>query len=506
MEISSPPWFLLQSRLVPVQWQFLQGVAQAAADRHWHLYLVGGAVRDLYLSKLNSQLNAELNFHSLVLPDLDLVVEGYPRNRDNLDGTEAAGVVLAQVLLHTYPGARLDVHGRFQTAALQWHHDPILGCLSVDIATARTEVYPYPAANPEVTASSIHQDLYRRDFTINALAIRLTPPHSTELLDCFGGLSDLEAGLLRTLHPQSFIEDPTRIYRGVRFAVRLGFRFEPQTLRSLQDAIESGVYDRIQTEQAITPALQTRLRSELQYLFEAPYWKPALQCLGSLKALSCIHRSLELTPLLWQKIRLAHYCLRYLPLSSTEVPLTQWLLFVEVLLAHLAPADADTVATKLQLPTESIHRLQQLPAIQAHLQARLQAHLEPAVLLQGQGFKSQGLKSQGFKSQGFKSQVVNLLTPYDRSTLILVALQTSSRPLRRSVWQYLTHWRWIKAPLTGHDLKALGYQPGKAFKIILDRLLAAYLDGELTANNAAELREKAIVFVQHHWPLLDRRV
>ena len=496
MEISTPPWFLLQSRLVPVQWQFLQGVAQAAADRHWHLYLVGGAVRDLYLSKLNSQLNAELNSHSLVLPDLDLVVEGYPRDRDNPDGTEAAGVALAQVLLHTYPGARLDVHGRFQTAALQWHHDPILGCLSVDIATARTEVYPYPAANPEVAASSIRQDLYRRDFTINALAIRLTPPHSTELLDCFGGLSDLEAGLLRTLHPQSFIEDPTRIYRGVRFAVRLGFRFEPQTLRSLQDAIESGVYDRIQTEQAITPALQTRLRSELQYLFDAPYWKPALQGLGSLKALSCIHRSLELTPLLWQKIRLANYCLRYLPHSSTETPLTQWLLFVEVLLAHLAPADTDAVATKLQLPTESIHRLQQLPAIQAHLQV----HLEQAVQVQVQ------VQDQGLKSQRLRSQVVKLFTPYDRSTLILVALQTSSRHLRRSVWQYLTHWRWIKAPLTGHDLKALGYQPGKAFKTILDRLLAAYLDGQLTANNAAELREKAIVFVQHHWPLLDRRV
>lgn len=469
MEISANPWFLLQSRLVPVLWQFLQTVAQAAADRGWNLYLVGGAVRDLYLSTLQS--------HALALPDLDLVVEGCPDDQSNQEWTEAAGVALAQVLLRIYPGARLDLHGRFQTAALFWYQDPLLGSLSVDIATARTEFYPYPAANPEVEASSMRQDLYRRDFTINALAIRLTPPHPTELLDFFGGLSDLKAGFLRTLHPHSFVEDPTRIYRGVRFAVRFGFSFEPQTLTTLREAIDSGVYDRIQAEQTVTPALQTRLRSELQYLFQTPYWKPALQQLGSLKALSCIHRSLELTPPLWQKIRLADYCLRYLPLSSTEAPLTPWLLFVEVLLAHLNPGDGYAVAIKLQLPTESIHRLQQLPTVQVSL--------EQALLV---------------KKQLLKSQVVKLLTHYDRSTLILVALQTHSTDLRRSVWQYLVHWRWIKAPLTGHDLKALGYQPGKEFKTILDRLLTAYLDEELTANNEAELRDKAIVFVQHHCP------
>ena len=99
----------------------------------------------------------------------------------------------------------------------------------VDIATARTEFYPYPAANPEVEASSIQQDLYRRDFTINAMAIRLTEPGAGQLLDFFGGLVDLQQQTIRVLHPNSFIEDPTRIYRAVRFAVRLEFTLDPQT-------------------------------------------------------------------------------------------------------------------------------------------------------------------------------------------------------------------------------------------------------------------------------------
>ena len=104
-----------------------------------------------------------------------------------------------------------------------------MGSLWVDIATARTEFYPYPAANPQVEASSIRQDLYRRDFTINALALRLTTPNQGELLDFFGGTVDLRSRQVRVLHANSFIEDPTRIYRAVRFAVRLGFAIEPQT-------------------------------------------------------------------------------------------------------------------------------------------------------------------------------------------------------------------------------------------------------------------------------------
>ncbi|WP_239651416.1 hypothetical protein [Neosynechococcus sphagnicola] len=91
---------------------------------------------------------------------------------------KGSGVELARDLQRHYPDARLQIHGQFQTAALLWHQDPRFGSLWIDIATARTEFYPYPAANPEVEASNLKQDLYRRDFTINALALRLTPPRA----------------------------------------------------------------------------------------------------------------------------------------------------------------------------------------------------------------------------------------------------------------------------------------------------------------------------------------
>ncbi|MBD2021611.1 CBS domain-containing protein, partial [Leptolyngbya sp. FACHB-36] len=182
------PHFLLtalQQRLTPKLWTVLTQAAQQAEERGWHLYLVGGAVRDLVLN-LSSQAEP------LLLQDIDLVVDGFHRSAD-----VGAGVELARSLQTQYPGARLDVHGKFQTAALLWHNDPVFKSLWVDIATARTEFYPYPAANPEVEASSIRQDLYRRDFTINALAIRLTPPHAGDLLDFFGGWLDLQARQVR---------------------------------------------------------------------------------------------------------------------------------------------------------------------------------------------------------------------------------------------------------------------------------------------------------------------
>ncbi|MEO0685122.1 MAG: CBS domain-containing protein, partial [Cyanobacteria bacterium J06649_11] len=140
----------LQNRLKPELWEFLSAVAKEAEQRGWHLYIVGGAVRDLLLANPDEPL---------LIPDIDMVVDGFHNAAD-----VGAGVELASAIQKIYPGARLDVHGDFQTAALIWHNHEKLGSLSIDIATARTEFYPYPAANPVVEASSIRQDLYRRDF------------------------------------------------------------------------------------------------------------------------------------------------------------------------------------------------------------------------------------------------------------------------------------------------------------------------------------------------------
>jgi tRNA nucleotidyltransferase (CCA-adding enzyme) len=494
---------LLRSRISAELWQLLSIAANIAAERGWQLYIVGGAVRDLLLT----------TDHTLALTDIDLVVDGKCGSDDS-----GAGVELASSLQKLYPDSRLDVHGQFQTAALLWHKDSAFGSLWVDIATARTEFYPYPAANPEVEASSIRQDLYRRDFTINALAVRLGFPRSGALLDFFGGLLDLQARQIRVLHANSFIEDPTRIYRAVRFAVRLGFEIEPQTEGYIRHALASGIYYRIQGENSRAPALETRLKSELKYILQAPYWKVALQMLGDLQALRCIHPTLELDRELWRQLRLLDRCLNGIPRKKEEarrkkpegrsqkeegssatdsvtdvtdvkdrrkklegrsqkeeatpnsqfpIPNSQfpiinipdWQMRLELLIAYLAPEYRGKVAANLQLPADSIKRLEVLEAGKNQL-------------------------AEGLPKCELPSQLVLLLRNYELPVLIAIALQ-SPRSARRQIWEYLTRWANVEPPLNGNDLKALGYKPGPGFKRMLDDLLAAKLDGDLGDRAAA---------------------
>jgi tRNA nucleotidyltransferase (CCA-adding enzyme) len=408
-------------------------------------------VRDLLLADATSG--------TLMIKDIDLVVDGFHKSAD-----VGAGVELAKALQQLYPAARLEIHGAFQTAALLWHKDPELDSLWVDIATARTEFYPYPAANPEVEASSIRQDLYRRDFSINALALRLTTPRAGELLDFFGGLLDLQARQIRVLHPNSFIEDPTRIYRGVRFAVRFGFQIEPQTEEFIRYAINSGVYDRTSQENSKTPALQTRLKTELKHILEAPYWKSALQLLDNLGALQCIHPTLKLDAELLRQLRLLERCIRRFDAEQT---LIHWQMRLETLIACLAPQYRAKVAKNLQLQEDSIARLNNLAQVQSEVMTLLPTLQRP-------------------------SQVVQLLRQYDLPMLILIALQ-NPREIRHQIWKYLTFWTNVQPLLNGNDLKKLGYKPGPQYRQILDDVVAATLDGVI--KNRTEAEE---FLVQHH--------
>jgi tRNA nucleotidyltransferase (CCA-adding enzyme) len=463
----SPPLNLqqLQAQLAPQQWELLSRAAQFAEQWGWQLYLVGGAVRDLLLAQTGN----------LLIKDIDLVVDGCHQAAD-----VGAGVKLATALQAIYPAARLDIHGAFQTAALRWHDDREFDSLGIDIATARTEFYPYPAANPEVEASSIRQDLYRRDFTINAMALRLTncktPPlqdrdftidamalrltaaTTPPLLDFFGGVDDLQTQQVRVLHPNSFIEDPTRIFRGVRFAIRLGFQLETQTVAYIRYAINSGVYDRTAQANPKTPALQTRLKTELKYLLESPDWRSALELLSDLGALQCIHSTLKLDPELLRQLQLLARCLRRFDLQPQ---LIHWQLRLETIIAALAPQFRQPVAQNLQLPEDSIERLATLDRSQTQIVSSL-------------------------PTCDRVSQVVQLLRRFDLAMLILIAVRCRDLTIRRQIWRYLTVWQHIQPPLTGNDLRRLGYKPGPQYRQILDNLLAATLDGEIIDRASAE--------------------
>jgi len=222
-------------------------VARAAAARGEAVYLVGGCVRDLLLG------------HSQV--DLDVVVEG--------DAVALAAAVAEQL------GATTRTPSEFMTTALEL---PSGGHL--DLTTARQETYPAPANLPEVAPASIAEDLRRRDFSVNALAVRVETAGATELIDLSGGRQDLAAGLIRILHPGSFADDPTRIIRAVRFEQRLGFALEPATEAALRQTLTQGLL-----EQVSGP----RVRDELVKLLQEPQ---ALRMLRRLQELGALGRAL----------------------------------------------------------------------------------------------------------------------------------------------------------------------------------------------------------------------
>jgi tRNA nucleotidyltransferase (CCA-adding enzyme) len=434
---------LLAQKLPARVWSILLQAGEYAEALGLKLYLVGGAVRDVLLDYPTENI------------DLDVVVElGQQEAVETTIDEKSKAVHLAEQLRQNYPETRLEIYGRYQTATLLWPDH-----LMLDIATARTEFYPYPAANPEVESSSIRQDLYRRDFTINAMAICLNGPEQGLLLDFFGGLEDLEKKQVRVLHANSFIEDPTRIFRAVRFATRLQFALEPQTESHIEYALQSGLHDGVGGD---------RLKTEIRYILESEHWLAALKRLDVLGALRCIHPKLDGITKPQEITRQILRMNRWWAILSGQVPVSTrlqhpWLLRLELLLATLSPREAVQSAGQLNLAGESFERLEQLFSLEEKLE-------------------------QALNTEAKASLVYGHLETASYELLLLLTARASSR-LRRTIHQYLKDWKSTAPLLTGNDLKNLGLKPGPAFKNILTTLREKQLDGELKSQ------EDAIAFV-----------
>jgi tRNA nucleotidyltransferase (CCA-adding enzyme) len=202
-------------------------------------YIVGGSVRDKMLGLSNY--------------DLDFVVEG-------------DGIKFAKVLTRTLKG-KLTIYRAFGTATIE------LRGKNIDIATARKESYKYPAAYPTVKPGTIKDDLFRRDFTINAMALAINKRKIGKLVDFYGGQKDLKKGVIRVLHDKSFVDDPTRIFRAVRFSVRFGFTIEPHTKRLIKEAILDGLLGEVNTG---------RIRKEIELFLKEKNPKKCLVVFGNL--------------------------------------------------------------------------------------------------------------------------------------------------------------------------------------------------------------------------------
>jgi tRNA nucleotidyltransferase (CCA-adding enzyme) len=429
-----------------------RSAAQCALDRDWDLYLVGGAVRDL--------LRHSDSHAPLTLPDLDLVVGG------ETDTPKDAGIQLATDLQALYPQAKLTSHPAFQTAALIWPRtiDPAWSGISVDIATARIETYPYPGAHPSVTAGSIYEDLRRRDFTVNAMALKLTGARAGEISDFFGGLADLANQSLRVLHDRSFQDDPTRIFRGMRFLTRLGFNWAAETEEQWRSVISSGIFQAILESERRVPSLEDRLKAELKYLNDSPHWLVGIQGLNHLQAWQCIHPDLQISETTWLSLNLLE---KLLVSQPPQINLSPWPLRLEIILASLDLMSREAAAQQLQMSPESIERLNQIELVRS--------------TINNLGF---GLRP---------SQITAQLAVYSIELLHLVLL-LDPEPDNLLLWRHLTDWSKTEAWLDGNDLKDLGYPPGKTYKPMLQALTAATCDG------LVKDRESSIEFIQVKFP------
>ncbi|MDO8612411.1 MAG: hypothetical protein Q7R32_06260 [Dehalococcoidia bacterium] len=383
----------------------LDALILAARARSLALYAVGGCVRDLLLERPTL--------------DLDLTLEG---DAPALARAAAAGL----------PGVRCTVHPAFRTATLKGDG------IRIDVASARAESYERPGALPTVRPGSLRDDLFRRDFTANALALALTGDRAGDLIDPFHGATDLEAGLLRTLHEASFHDDATRILRGARYEARLGFRFEPQTLRWLRRDIRN-----------LDTISGRRLRDELLRVFREPEPQRILLRLHELGALAALHPSLSFD----ERQATAFARLREL---REEPPATACL---ALLAWDLPPPDAAALAARLSLTRREAEAVRAAPEARTLL-AALSQDIPP-------------------------SRAVEILSPLPAAAVWALAAAAEGPPADRAL-HYLRRWRYLKPALDGHALVALGAPPGPRLGEVLRRLKTAKLDGEVRTRRDEE--------------------
>jgi len=380
-------------------------------------YLVGGIVRDLVLDRRNI--------------DIDFLVEG-------------DGIAFAKKL-----GATLEAHvvenSRFRTAKIS-----LSDGLHIDIATAREEFYLHPGALPEVEAASIRDDLLRRDFTINTLAIQLNSRKWGLLIDHFGGLSDLNIGLIRVLHTFSFVDDPTRILRALRFSARYGFPLEKQTEELLKRALLEGRLDDVSPE---------RLRAEiLLCLRESNPWA-VLRRICDQGVFGLLHPPLQPPLCMSEPEDQIKPALEWVAgfMDAQDVP-RRSLVYFAYLISTTLSADAIGFVQHYRFDSTVMEIAKSLEDLRG-------AEVE--------------LADRDLKPSRIVAILENLPAPF---WVVLASGKSDISPERAHIRRFLTELRWTQPEISGDDLVTEGFEPGPRFGEALDAIRRAKLDGEISGR------------------------
>lgn len=385
-------------------------------------FVVGGFVRDLLLGIENL--------------DLDLVIEG-------------DGIAFARALGRREK-ARVKVHERFGTAVVMFPDG-----FKLDVATARIEYYEYPTALPTVEPSSIKKDLYRRDFTINTMAVRLNKGEFGALIDFYGGRRDLKEKTIRVLHSLSFVEDPTRVFRAIRFEQRFGFHLGKETLALIKGAVTMDLFHRLSGH---------RILEELIHVFSEEEPRKIVARLAKLDLLRFIHPALTKSLRLATLLRAVEDALDWYTLLYLDRKMEQWVVYFMVLMDVMPAKAVGETLKRLAVPARQAEKIKA-------------AHDESNAIL----------RQLAKRPPPRPAKTYHLLEGHSDETLLLLIAKTKLKSVKRQISAYLTTSQHIKPSLTGADLKALGLKPGPQFKKILEQLRDARLNGEVRTE--AEERE-----------------
>ncbi|WP_308620139.1 CBS domain-containing protein [uncultured Desulfovibrio sp.] len=422
---------LIHDRL-PRQTRDLLNLAGATGKRlGLPVYAVGGFVRDLLLDVPNQ--------------DIDLVVEGN-------------GIALARALAEQLDG-RVREHQKFLTSVVIFQ-DADGRENRIDVATARLEYYEYPAALPTVELSSIKMDLFRRDFSINSLAIRLDCDPFGQLVDFFGGRRDIKDRLIRVLHTLSFVEDPTRCLRAVRFEQRYQFRIGPGTEKLIRNILPLHLLDKLSS---------TRLFNEFRHICDEEDADACLNRLNELGILQALSPQLALSPVKRALLRRIKEVLAWYRLLYFEETAQPWLLYFLGLNHHLNYAETSGNYSRLGLPQSRKNEFMRQRETMRAARPRLAAW-----------------QAEAHAGTSRVSTLCELLRPLSLEFLLYLMASEEDPGLEKTLSRYITQWRREKADITGEDLCRLGLTPGPDFGRLLASALRAKLDGE-APNAKAQL-------------------
>ncbi len=418
---------VLKERLPRKVIKFLKNFGQVADMLGYNAYLVGGLVRDVFLKRENL--------------DLDIVVEG-------------DGIRFAQEFAEHYD-ARVRSHPKFGTAVLIFPDG-----FKVDVATARMEYYEAPGAPPVVETSSLKLDLYRRDFTINTLAIKLNKRSYGTLIDYFGAQEDIREKQLRVLHNLSFVEDPTRVLRAIRFEQRFGFKIGKLTLALIKNAVKINCFKDLSGR---------RLFLELKLILNEQDPIKAIERLNEFDLLQIISPEMRMTEGLRRLLEEIKRVIAWYNLLYLEEPFEPWKVYWHALSSALDSKALRAIAQRMGILGLKEERM----IYQRQHEEKLLESLQ--------------------RFEGNNYRLYTLLLPYDTETLLYLMGKTNSEKIRRLISNYFTRLKGTKVQLKGKDLLDMGLHPGPVFRNVLESLLEARL------NNLIKTRDDEVEFVKQNW-------